>query len=144
MLALSTLCFAGCATSQVITNDPNAGIWANGRLIGHGQGEIDHFGMPETTLVQVRTSDGRGHDIVVKRHVTGFTALTGVLTYGICFLLCWEYPETIVAFLPPPPTCQAPAPPPPAAAPTPPAASRPLPPAASPPMPPAASPPTAP
>jgi hypothetical protein len=132
-LTLSILSCAGCATSQVVTNDPAAAIWANGRLIGHGQGELDHLGMPEKTLVQVRTTDGRGRDLVVKRHVTGFTTLAGILTYGICFLFCWEYPETIVAFLPPPP----PAPPSPlAAAPTPPAASPSAPAAASPPSPP--------
>jgi hypothetical protein len=124
ILALSIL--GGCATSQVITNDTTAGIWANGELIGHGQAEIDHFGMPETTRVQVRALDGRGRDLVIKRHVTGFTTLAGILTYGICFLFCWEYPETIVALLPPPtPSCQTPPPSPSAQTPSPPAGAPP-------------------
>ena len=112
VLALSVLCVVGCCvgcgTSRVITNDPSANIWANGKLIGRGQASIEQRGMSETTLISVQTADGRTQNVLAKRSVTAFTVLTGLVSYGLCFIFCWEYPETILAWLPPTAGAQAP------------------------------------
>jgi hypothetical protein len=99
-LLASVLGSAGCGTSRVITNDPTARIFANGQLIGRGQGEITQRGASESTSILVRSDDGREQTTVVKRQVTGFTLLAALFTYGTCLLFCWEYPDTILALLP--------------------------------------------
>lgn len=99
-LLVSVLGSVGCGTSRVITNDPAARIFANGQLIGRGQGEITQRGASESTSILVRSDDGREQTTVVKRQVTGFTLLAALFTYGTCLLFCWEYPDTILALLP--------------------------------------------
>ena len=99
-LLLSVLGSAGCGTSRVISNDPTARIFANGQLIGRGQGEITQRGTSESTSIVVRSDDGREQTTVVKRRVTGFTLLGALFTYGTCLIFCWEYPDTILALLP--------------------------------------------
>jgi hypothetical protein len=90
----------GCGTSQVFADDPTARIWANGRMIGKGHGEIQQRGMPETTSILVRAEDGREQVTTVKRSITGITVLGAFLTYGTCLIFCWEYPDAIWASLP--------------------------------------------
>jgi hypothetical protein len=99
-LLVSVLASAGCGTSRVITNDPTARIFANGQLIGRGQGEITQRGTSESTSILVRSDDGREQVTIVKREVTGFTLLGALFTYGTCLIFCWEYPDTIMALLP--------------------------------------------
>jgi hypothetical protein len=99
-LLLSVLGSAACGTSQVITNDPTARIFANGQLIGRGHGEITQRGTSESTSIVVRSDDGREQVTYVKRQVTGFTLLAALFTYGTCLIFCWEYPDTILALLP--------------------------------------------
>jgi len=105
VIALSVLCVVsccvGCGTSRVVTNDPSANIWANGKLIGRGQASLEQRGMSEETLISVRTDDGRTQNILAKRSMTAFTVLAGLFSYGLCFVFCWEYPDTIFALLPP-------------------------------------------
>lgn len=90
----------GCGTSQVLTDDSTARIWANGQMIGKGHGEIQQYGMPETTTILVKAEDGRQQTTTVKRKITGTTVLGALITYGTCLIFCWSYPDTIWAGLP--------------------------------------------
>lgn len=91
----------GCGTSHVFVDDPTARIWANGKLIGRGHGELKQRGMPETTSILVRTEDGRQQVTSVKRRITFTTVVGALFTYGTCLIFCWEYPDTVLASLPP-------------------------------------------
>ena len=99
-LLLSALGAVGCGTSQVLTDDSTARIWANGQMIGKGHGEIQQYGMPETTTILVKAEDGRQQTTTVKRKITGTTVLGALITYGTCLIFCWSYPDTIWANLP--------------------------------------------
>jgi hypothetical protein len=98
----------GCGTTMVMTNEPTARVFADGRLIGKGQGEIDQRGTPGSTTVTVQAEDGRRGQTVISRRFTGFTFLTGLFTYGICFFACWEYPSSVMVMVPPPQYTPAP------------------------------------
>ncbi len=99
-LVLSVMASVGCGTSQVLTDEPTARIWANGRMIGKGHGEIQQYGMWETTSILVKAEDGRQQTTTVNRKITGVTVLGALITYGTCLLFCWSYPDTIWASLP--------------------------------------------
>jgi hypothetical protein len=101
VVAVAACGAVGCGTSQVLTDEPTARIWANGQMIGRGHGEIQQRGMWETTAILVRAEDGREQVTTVKRRITGVTVLGALLTYGTCLIFCWEYPDTIWATLPP-------------------------------------------
>jgi hypothetical protein len=99
MVALATA-LAGCGTMQVTAADPSARLYAGGRMLGRGHGEIKRRGTPETTIIIARTDDGRRSQTTVKREFTAFTFFTGLFTYGICLFACWEYPSAVFVALP--------------------------------------------
>jgi len=105
VLAIGAL---GCGTTQIFAEEPTARIWANGQLVGRGHGEIQMTGLPETTTIRVEAEDGRQETTTVKRSVTGLTVLGALFTYGTCLIVCWQYPETVWASLPPGPRMAGP------------------------------------
>jgi hypothetical protein len=95
--ALLLLALAGgCGSTQVLTDDPRARIYADGRMIGKGTGELTRRGFPGSTTVVVATEDGRRETTQVKREFTAATLVFGLLTYGICLVTCWEYPSLVL------------------------------------------------
>jgi hypothetical protein len=94
LLALA-LAGGGCGSTRIITNDPRARIFADGEMIGQGQGEITLRGPPGGTSVVVATEDGRRQSTQVRRKFTASTAVLGLFTYGVCLLACWEYPSVV-------------------------------------------------
>ncbi len=99
-LLLVTLCSAGCGTTQIITTEPRARISVDGRSLGRGRAEIDKRGSPGSVTVLVNTEDGRREQQQIRRSFTLTTLLLGVLTYGVCLIACWEYPDTVFIQLP--------------------------------------------
>ena len=91
---------SGCGTMTVTSADPGARLYAGGRMLGKGTGEIKRRGTPESTTIVAVSPDGRRAQMVAKREFTGFTALTGLFTYGICLFACWEYPSAVMVPLP--------------------------------------------
>lgn len=91
LLALAS----GCGSTQVLTDDPQARIYADGRMIGKGRGELPLRGFPGSTTVVVASEDGRRESTQVKRQFTAATFVLGLFTYGICLVTCWEYPGMV-------------------------------------------------
>ncbi len=50
---------SGCGTTQILTDDPQARIYADGQMVGKGQGQLTRRGFPGSTTVVVATEDGR-------------------------------------------------------------------------------------
>ena len=86
---------SGCGTTQILTDDPQARIYADGQMVGKGQGSLTRRGLPGSTTVVVATEDGRRETSRVKREFTATTFVFGLFTYGICLLTCWEYPSVV-------------------------------------------------
>jgi hypothetical protein len=99
MVALATA-LGGCGTMRVTAADPSAKLYAGGRMLGRGTGEVKRRGTPETTTIIAMTDDGRRSHTTVKREFTAFTFFTGLFTYGICLFACWEYPSAVFVALP--------------------------------------------
>ena len=99
---LLALVAAGCGTTQIITTEPTARIFVDGRAIGRGQAEIDKRGTPATAQVVIQTEDGRRERQLIHRRFTGTTFLFGLFTYGVCLIACWEYPDAVFIPLPAP------------------------------------------
>jgi hypothetical protein len=138
-----------CGTTQIATNDTRARIYVDGRMEGVGRAEVSQTGLPRTAVVIAKAPDGRSTTVQIKRRFTVGTFVLGLLTYGVCLLVCWNYPDSVFVPLeerataawgdgadpwlsPPagwaPPAAPAAAPPPPATAPgetTPPPAAAP-------------------
>jgi hypothetical protein len=89
------LAAGGCGTTTIVAGDPGARIFADGRLLGRGQGQLTRRGPPGGTTVVVRTDDGRQEQTIIKRQFTALTLLGGLFTYGICLIACWEYPDMV-------------------------------------------------
>jgi hypothetical protein len=101
---------AGCGSTQILTTQPDARIFVDGRALGQGQASIDKRGAPGSAVVVVKTADGRQQQSIIQRSFTGTTLVAGLFTYGICLIACWEYPDTVFIALPEPPRPAAPPP----------------------------------
>ena len=101
LLAATLVAGAGCGTVTVTSNDLTARLYAGGRMLGRGTGELQRRGTPEKTTIIAVSEDGRRAQTVVKREFTGVTLLGGLLTYGICLIACWEYPSVVLVAFPP-------------------------------------------
>jgi hypothetical protein len=87
-----------------VTNDPSANIWANGKLSRARSGiDSSRGGCPRRRSSRCRTDDGRTQNVAAKRSVTAFTVLTGLVSYGLCFIFCWSTPRRSSRCSPPPP-----------------------------------------
>ncbi len=108
-IAALLLASLGCGTTQIVTAEPTASIFVDGRSVGQGRATIDKRGTPGSARVLVKAPDGRTRESVIQRNFTGFTLLAGLFTYGICLAACWEYPDTVFVALPlPPPVAPSP------------------------------------
>jgi hypothetical protein len=101
LIAIAVL-LAGCGTTYVIPSEPNARIYVDGEMVGRGTGEIRQRGLPGSAQVLVRTEDGRRQQQSVSRSFTVVTFLLGFITYGVCWIACWEYPGSVLVAVPPP------------------------------------------
>ncbi len=97
---LGCLAVSGCGTTHIYTTEPGARVLADGRALGRGTGELTRRGFPGSTKVVVKTEDGRQGETVVRREFTALTLVLGFVTYGVCLLACWEYPDTVFVPLP--------------------------------------------
>jgi hypothetical protein len=107
VMALLASGAAGCGSTQILTTEPDARIFVDGRALGQGHASIDKRGTPGSTTVVVKTADGRQQQSVVERSFTGTTLVAGLFTYGICLFACWEYPDTVFIPLPESPRATA-------------------------------------
>jgi hypothetical protein len=97
----------GCGTVRITAADPNARLFAGGRSLGRGTGEISRRGMPGSTIIVAVSEDGRRSQTIARREFTAFTFVTGLFTYGICMFACWEYPSDVVVPLAAQPASEA-------------------------------------
>ncbi len=97
---LAVLLTAGCGTTQIVANDPQARIWVDGEFVGRGHGEVRKVGFPGSAHVLAKTDDGRIVNQSMKRSFGWTAGLLGFLTYGVCFIACWEYPNALYVDLP--------------------------------------------
>lgn len=98
-LLAAAVVLGGCA--HVATNEPGATIWVDGRPVGRS-GRIWALGPPHQARVVVVAKDGRRARTVMGREFTWNTFEGGFYTMGLCFVLCWAYPEEVLVTLPPP------------------------------------------
>jgi hypothetical protein len=108
LVLVAALASASCGTSRIVASDPSARILVDGRVVGRGQGELTRIGPPGSSVIQVKTDDGREQQQVVHRSFTIATFVVGLFTYGVCLIACWTYPDTVFMQLPPPMTPYAP------------------------------------
>jgi hypothetical protein len=97
----AALLLGGCVTAGVHTSDPDARIWVDGRQL-HKDARVWSVGPPHTARILVIAKDGRRARHAVSREFSWFTFVAGLRTLGVCFALCWTYPQEIVVPLPPP------------------------------------------
>jgi hypothetical protein len=100
LIALLLVVSAGCGTTLVVPSDPSARVWVDGEMVGRGQGKVNQRGLPGSATVLVKTEDGRRQQASMSRSFTITTFLLGFITYGVCWLACWEYPGSLLVELP--------------------------------------------
>jgi hypothetical protein len=100
LLALLLVLTAACGTTHVVANDPGARVWVDGDLVGRGQGRVNQRGLPGSATVLVKTEDGRRQQASMSRSFTITTFLLGFITYGVCWIACWEYPGSLLVEIP--------------------------------------------
>jgi hypothetical protein len=77
--------------------------------VGRGQAQIRQRGLPFGAQVVVKANDGRERRTKIDRSFTGITFLLGLISYGVCWVGCWEYPNVVFVELSGPPGGYAPA-----------------------------------
>jgi hypothetical protein len=100
VVALLMILTAACGTTHVVANDPGARVWVDGEMVGRGQGRVNQRGLPGSATVLVKSEDGRRQQASMSRSFTITTFLLGFITYGVCWLACWEYPGSLLVELP--------------------------------------------
>ncbi|HXU81930.1 MAG TPA: hypothetical protein VN914_11075 [Polyangia bacterium] len=93
---------SACGTTLVTTNDPGARIYVDGQMVGKGAGSVRMRGLPGSAQVLVTTDDGRRQQQSISRSFGIVTFLLGFITYGVCWLACWEYPGAVMVNVPAP------------------------------------------
>jgi len=91
---------AGCGTTQITTSDPGARIFVDGEYVGRGRGEVTRRGPPGRATVLVRTDGGERAQATMRRSFGVTTFLLGLVSYLVCWVACWEYPESLYVSLP--------------------------------------------
>jgi hypothetical protein len=109
-LAVILVLATGCGTTFVVPNEAGARVWVDGEMVGKGQGTVNQRGFPGRAQVLVKTDDGRRQQASMKRSFTAVTFLLGLITYGVCWVACWEYPGSLLVELPPGPGGRPPGP----------------------------------
>jgi hypothetical protein len=100
-LLVTAALLAACGTTHVVPTDPGARIYVDGELVGKGVGAVHQRGLPGSSQVLVTTDDGRRQQQSISRSFTIVTFLLGFITYGVCWVACWEYPDSVIVNLPP-------------------------------------------
>jgi hypothetical protein len=121
-ILLAAAMLSACGTTQVVATDQNARIYVDGEAVGKGAGTVRQRGFPGSAQVLVTTEDGRREHQTMSRSFTVVTFFLGLITYGVCWVACWEYPSAVLVNVPTPadgyaamgttpPSAGAPAPP---------------------------------
>lgn len=100
VFSIAALCLTACGTTSIVTTDPQARIVVDGETVGRGQGQIRQRGLPFSAQILVKTDDGREQRARAARSFTVVTFLLGFISYGVCWVACWEYPNVVFVDLP--------------------------------------------
>lgn len=95
ILACSAALLAGCGTTRIYTNDPNARIYVDGEMVGKGSASVRKRGGPGSSRIVVTAANGRRYTQQMRRKFTYKTLLIGLVTSYVGLLAAWEYPDSI-------------------------------------------------
>jgi hypothetical protein len=96
VLLIIIVILSGCGTTHiVVTNYPSSEIFVNGVYKGRGSAEIRRTGVPKKSNIVARYQGVEIGSVSVRRKFDAVTFMAGYCTYGIGFILCWRYPETV-------------------------------------------------
>jgi hypothetical protein len=98
--ALAAALSAGCYTTKVVTSDPTATIYFDGKPLGKGRGEVIRHGLPHVAQILVKTEDGRAIRTQVRRSDPP-SFKWALYSAGTCLVFCWGYPAEINVPFPP-------------------------------------------
>jgi len=93
---------SGCATTSIYASEPGAQILVDGAPVGRGMASVNQTGFPGSVQVTAKTDDGRTVNQTMSRSFGWTAGLLGFITYGVCFIACWQYPSALYLALPPP------------------------------------------
>lgn len=94
-IAAYAVFLSGCGTTSIVTSDPAARIVVDGVTVGRGHAQVRQRGLPFSAQILVKTEDGREQRTRAERSFTVVTFLLGLISYGVCWVACWEYPDTV-------------------------------------------------
>ncbi len=100
LLVAAGLLLSGCGTVRVVTNDPEARIHVDGVAEGKGEARVNRWGAPRSVEVLVKAPDGRTARAEMSRSFRWSTFFLGFITYGVCWIACWGFPEELSVPLP--------------------------------------------
>jgi hypothetical protein len=98
ILSLIVILLAGmssCGYTSIISQAPDAEIWADGEYIGRGTASISRTGFPERTELEARRNGEVIGTTTIRRRFKFITAIGGMYTYGLGFVLFWKYPREV-------------------------------------------------
>lgn len=97
---LSYLCIVlvltGCGTTQVMVNSPRTDIYIDNVHMGKGSVEITRMGPPKRKNLVAKHEGTTVGQMEIKRKFDVLTALIGIYTYGVGFIVGWRYPSVVI------------------------------------------------
>ena len=87
--------FFGCATTKIISGDPNAEIYMDDLNIGVGEATVDRVGPYRHVQLEARKGGRVLGKQSMSRSFTFKTVLWGICSYYTGFYWGWYYPESV-------------------------------------------------
>lgn len=95
LIILLAMGMLSCGYTSIISQAPDAEIWADGEYIGKGSASIARTGFPERTELEARRNGEVVGKTTIRRSFRFITAIGGFYTYGLGFVLFWKYPREV-------------------------------------------------
>ncbi|HRY99462.1 MAG TPA: hypothetical protein P5550_10445 [Bacteroidales bacterium] len=100
LFLLIVLGLSSCGYTQIISEAPDAEIYADGYYLGRGTASITRTGFPERTHLEARRNGQVIGNASIRRSFRLITAIGGLYTYGLGFILFWKYPREVIIPVP--------------------------------------------
>jgi hypothetical protein len=86
---------AGCGSTRIVSQDPNAEIFLDDQWIGVGEAHVDRVGPPRHAALEARKGGRTVGKWQMSRSFTGMTVVWGLCSYYTGFYWGWYYPKEV-------------------------------------------------
>ena len=95
---LFSILISGCATTRIISEEPEAEILMDGELLGRGTAEVNSIGPPNTAILETKLNGKKIGYTTMSRSISWMTLVWGACSYYTGLYWGWYYPESVMIY----------------------------------------------